>query len=460
MLFAGCDWADRWLDFAVVDAAGSVVAETRIVYTAGHDPVAEYRAFLSTFARQWRATVTGIEDTTLPFARALASSGMAVVHVDPFRAARQRAALGVAKSDRADARMLAAMVRAGSYRAPVPGSSATLALRAVARSHRAAAQERTEALHRLRAGLVRTWPAAVGAWPASVGGLRSPQALAVLAAAPGPRAASRLTRAGLADLVSQAGRVRAVDREAERLRMLFCRPVMLLDPDVEEAEAIRIRDLVAAVQDTVRRTDRLAQDMEIYYGRHPHHSVLRAVPGIGATLGAHLLAEIGDAAEQFPGGRSLAAYAGVSPVTWASGTICRVSARKASSTLLRATLHQAAFSMASHSPGAHQYYRRRRAAGDAHATALRKTARRLVLCLYHCMAARTPYDDGIAFSYDPDAPGAPDRPRRTPPLSEAQICLARGLLDADTPVSAVAKQFDVSPATIHRHVLGRRDRRP
>ncbi|MFB8352862.1 transposase [Streptomyces niveus] len=44
------------------------------------------------------------------------------------------------------------------------------------------------------------------------------------------------------------------------------------------------------------------------------------VPGIVTILGVRLLAEIGDRpVERFGSGRSLAAYAGVAPVTWASG---------------------------------------------------------------------------------------------------------------------------------------------
>lgn len=81
--------------------------------------------------------------------------------------------------------------------------------------------------------------------------------------------------------------------------------------------------------------------------------------------------------------------------------------RRASSTHLRSTLHAVAFSMVGHSPGAQAYYRRRRAAGDAHATALRKLGCKILLCLHHCMASGVPYDDAVAFGYDPAATDAP-----------------------------------------------------
>ncbi|MEV8395064.1 MULTISPECIES: transposase [unclassified Streptomyces] len=145
------------------------------------------------------------------------------------------------------------------------------------------------------------------------------------------------------------------------------------------------------------------------------------VPGIGTTLGAYLLAEVGDRpVERFGSGRFLAAYAGVAPVTWASGPTVRVAFRRASSTRLRSTLHAAAFSMTGHSAGAQRYYRLRRAAGDAHATALRKLGRKILLCLYHCTASGMPFDDAVAFGYDPAATGAPTLQRQRP-LDEMDI---------------------------------------
>ncbi|GAA1193733.1 IS110 family RNA-guided transposase [Streptomyces rhizosphaericus] len=457
MLFAGCDWSDKWLDFAVQDRTGTVLAEHRIVYATSTDPVADYLAFLTPLARRWRATITGIEDTGILFARALAASGMTVVHVDPTRAARHRSALGVAKSDRADATLIATMVRTGVHRPVVASTSESQALRVVAHAHRAAVTARTAAVHSLRAALVRIWPAAADAWPSTVGGLRSAQARTILAAVPGPRAASQLTRAQLADLLRRAGRNRNVNDEAERLHLHFRRPAMLLDPCVEEAEALRIQDLVASVDHAIRRTFHLERELTTRYGTHPFHAVTAGVPGIGSVLGAYLLAEVGDRpTERFGSGRSLAAYAGVAPITWASGSTTRVSFRRASSLHLRSILHTAAFCMAMHSPGAQDYYRRRRAVGDAHSTALRKVARRLILCLYHCMAAGVLYEDSVAFSYDPDRPDAPVLRRRKGPLSDTEIVQAREQLDGgEATVVGVARMFGVSPQTIYRHVLCR-----
>ncbi|GCD41823.1 mini-circle putative transposase for IS117 [Streptomyces paromomycinus] len=238
--------------------------------------------------------------------------------------------------------------------------------------------------------------------------------------------------------------------------MIFYRPVMLLDPGVEEAEAIRTRHLLAALDQAVQRTDTLQRELEQRYAAHPYHQLVSRIPGIGTALGAYLLAEIGDRpGQRFGSGRSLAAYAGVAPVTWASGRTARVAFRRASSTHLRSTLHAVAFSMVSHSPGAQTYYRQRRTAGDAHATALRKLGRKIILCLYHCMATGVPYDDAVAFGYNPAVADAPTL-RREKPLNEVEIVRARDMLAAPgATVTATAQALGVSQQTVYRHVLGR-----
>ncbi|MEV3898555.1 helix-turn-helix domain-containing protein [Streptomyces anulatus] len=118
-------------------------------------------------------------------------------------------------------------------------------------------------------------------------------------------------------------------------------------------------------------------------------------------------------------------------------------------------MHKAAFSMTNHSPGAEMYYRRHRTAGDAHATALRKLGRKILLCLYHCMVSGTLYDDAVAFEYDPAGANARGV-RRGKPLDEEQIVRAQDMLRAPgVTVTETAQAFGVSRQTIYRHVLDR-----
>ncbi len=55
------------------------------------------------------------------------------------------------------------------------------------------------------------------------------------------------------------------------------------------------------------------------FDRHPDAEILRSLPGLGAVLGARVLAEFGDAPDRYADARARRNYAGTSPITRASG---------------------------------------------------------------------------------------------------------------------------------------------
>lgn len=70
------------------------------------------------------------------------------------------------------------------------------------------------------------------------------------------------------------------------------------------------------------------------------------------------------------------------------------------------------------------------------------------------MSTGLPYDDSIAFDYDPEAPGAPTLQRRSL-LGPDEIGHARELLaERGATVTGVAKALDVITQTIYQHLLG------
>lgn len=241
--------------------------------------------------------------------------------------------------------------------APRPvGSPAVRAVQVLARAQTDAARRRAEALHRLRAALVTFYPAATTAWPKV--GLRHPQARAVLAAAPSPHAAARLSRARFAEVLRTAGRWRTVEDEDERLWLHFRRPALRTHPAVEEARAATVLGLLADLDHACARADDLARRAVQAFSAHPSYKTIASFPGIGDLLGSRLLGEIGDHPHRFADARALCAYAGVVPATRASGTAARISMRRTANSELRNAFYQAAFCSLTNSPGAHAFYRR------------------------------------------------------------------------------------------------------
>ncbi len=106
----------------------------------------------------------GIETDRGPWVAALVAAGYTVFAVNPLQAARFRERGGVsgAKSDAADAHVLADMVRTDSHPLrPVAGDSAEAeAIKVLARAHKTLIWERTRQAQRLRHALREYFPAA------------------------------------------------------------------------------------------------------------------------------------------------------------------------------------------------------------------------------------------------------------------------------------------------------------
>lgn len=394
---AGIDWAENWLDCAVMDREGRRLGHRRIVYVDTADPVGDFVTLLASASRQWRRIPVAIEDANNLFAEALADRGMTVVPIDPTLVARARKAATVGaetKADVSDAYLLADMVSTGRHTPRPLGPPEARVLQVLARGHTQTVRSRIRAVLHLRSALAVYFPAALHAWPRA--GLTYPQARAVLTAAPSPERAAALSRGQLADILRAAGRWRTVDDEAERLSLLFRRPALRTQPAVEEARATAVLGLLADLDHACRRAEESGAALTATFKTHPHHPIATSLPGVGDLLGARIMGEIGTL-DAYPDVRSLCAYAGVTPVTWASGTASRTSKRRAANQWLRAALHQAAFCALTRSPGIRAYYSTQRERGVAHNTTLRNVGRRLVRCLYTCLQRQEMYSEARAF---------------------------------------------------------------
>jgi transposase len=137
--------------------------------------------------------VVGIETDRGPWVAALVAAGYTVLAVNPLQAARFRDRLGVsgAKSDAADAHVLADMVRTHAHELrPVAGDSPRAeAIKVMARTHKTLIWERTRHTQRLRHALRDYFPAALAAFD----DLDAADTLELLAKAPTPAQAARLT---------------------------------------------------------------------------------------------------------------------------------------------------------------------------------------------------------------------------------------------------------------------------
>lgn len=112
----------------------------------------------------------------------------------------------------------------------------------------------------------------------------------------------------------------------------------------------------------------------------PSH--ILSIRGIGFSYGAGIIAEIGDV-NRFKSSDALLAYAGLDPSTDDSGTHDgKGKMVKRGSPYLRMYLMQTAFVMLTHNSVLHEYYKKKRNEGKAHAVALSHVAKKIVRIIY------------------------------------------------------------------------------
>src|SRR5438067_1808240 len=228
-VYCGIDWAEDHHDIAVVDRDGKLLARRRISDDAGG--LATLLALLAEHGDTAGDPVpVAIETPRGLLVACLRATGRQVYPVNPMAVARYRDRHSVSgrKSDHGDAVVLANVLRTDQdMHRPLPADSELAqAIAVLARAQQDAVWDRTQACNRLRSCLREYYPGFLAAFGAARGGIMRPEARAVLAAAPTPADAARLTAAQLRAALKKAGRSRGIDAEATRLQEAFRRPQM------------------------------------------------------------------------------------------------------------------------------------------------------------------------------------------------------------------------------------------
>jgi transposase len=179
---------------------------------------------------------------------------------------------------------------------------------------------------------------------------------------------------------------------------------------VEQALGVQLRGLIGQLDALATTLTELETHIEQAFAAHRQAPVVASFPGLGAVLGARMLAEIGDDPTRFADGRALKAFAGAAPVTRASGRSMFIHARRAKNDRLAAAGYVWALAAVRHDPDWERRYRARRAAGDRHVTALRKLFNTMLGKLHHCLTTGQTYDReraGVKPATTPEPSGPP-----------------------------------------------------
>jgi transposase len=403
MLFVGDDWAEDHHDVEVMDQAGrrlsaaklpegiAGIARLHAMIAAHLDPDADLDA-------QAEQVLIGIETDRGPWVQALIVAGYTVYAVNPLQAARYRERFSVsgAKSDPADAHLLADMVRTDHHQLRAVAGDTELAagIKVVTRTHKVLIWERTRHTLRMRSTLREYFPAALAAFE----DLDAPDTLELLGKAPDPVSAARLTTTQITAALKRARRHHR-DRRAAEIQAALRTTQLGQAPLVSAAYGVAVRAQVAILVVLNEQIALLQGQVEAHFGQHPDAEIYTSQPGLGQILGARVLAEFGDDPTRYGDTRARKNYAGTSPITRQSGKKKVVLARYVHNDRLLDALGGQAYAAISRSPGARAYYDKQRDRGLGHRAALRQLANRLVGILHGCLKTRTSYNETTAWSH-------------------------------------------------------------
>jgi len=396
-VFVGDDWAEDHHDVVLMNEAGETLASKRL--PEGIDGVARFHELVATYVEDPARVVIGIETDRGLWVEALLASGYEMYDINPYAAStyRSRHNVGGAKSDSSDAKMLADIVRTDrhNHRQIAGDSDLAGAIKLVARAHQNLIWERTRNTNRLRNNLLEFFPAALEAFD----DLGSKDALAVLAKAPTPAQAARLSISQIRSALKLGGRQRNLDTKATEIQGLLRKPHLQASDPVAAAFGATTSSAVAIVAEINKQIAILEAELANSFRQHPDTDIYLSMPGLGVILGARVLGEFGDDPERYASAKSRRNYAGTSPLTKASGKKKAVMARYVRNRRLYDAIDQWAFCSITRSPGCRQFYDHRRAQGDGHHQALRALGNRLVGYLHRAIRTGDLYNEHTAWAH-------------------------------------------------------------
>ena len=244
MLFVGDDWAEGHHDIEIVEDGGKVLVRRRL--PEGLEGVTRLHALVAAqLPDDWvdrgpeeaaGLVKVGIETDRGSWVGSLVAAGYEVFAVNPLSVARyrERHSTSGAKSDAADAHLLAEMVRLdrAHHRPVAEDTDLGEAIKLTARTHQSLIWDRSRHVARLRSTLREYFPAALLAFE----DLDAPDALELLGRAPEPDQAARLSKTAIGAALKRARRRRVEDR-ARRLQNILRAPELRQPPALQSAYA-------------------------------------------------------------------------------------------------------------------------------------------------------------------------------------------------------------------------------
>lgn len=386
-MFVGIDIAKRSHEACVIDQNGSFLVKPFKFAnsTVGFDKLL---ATLQTVFSDLSAFRFGMEATGhywLNLYCKLIEQGLCVHVINPVQSDALRGLyIRKVKNDSKDSFIIAELIRFGRYSETTLSDPDIIALRELTRQRFYLVDCISDAKCKIISLVDKIFPE----YETLFSDMFGSTSLALLENYTTPEAISEVPTDTLSDFLRQASKGRFGADKAEQIQNIARNSFGSFLFADSSAFAIRqFLEQVKLLESQVRELEEyIAETLEKF------NSQLTSIKGIGTTLAAVFVAEIGDI-NRFSSPDKLAAFAGIDPTVKQSGefTGTHNHMSKRGSPYLRRALYLAAVACNLHNPALHAVYEKKRAQGKHHNIALSAVSRKLVNIIYAVMKSGKPY---------------------------------------------------------------------
>lgn len=386
-MFVGIDIAKRSHEACVIDQNGSFLVKPFKFAnsTVGFDKLL---APLQTVFSDLSAFRFGMEATGhywLNLYCKLIEQGLCVHVINPVQSDALRGLyIRKVKNDSKDSFIIAELIRFGRYSETTLSDPDIIALRELTRQRFYLVDCISDAKRKIISLVDKIFPE----YETLFSDMFGSTSLALLENYTTPEAISEVPTDTLSDFLRQASKGRFGADKAEQIQNIARNSFGSFLFADSSAFAIRqFLEQVKLLESQVRELEEyIAETLEKF------NSQLTSIKGIGTTLAAVFVAEIGDI-NRFSSPDKLAAFAGIDPTVKQSGefTGTHNHMSKRGSPYLRRALYLAAVACNLHNPALHAVYEKKRAQGKHHNVALSAVSRKLVNIIYAVMKSGKPY---------------------------------------------------------------------
>ena len=219
------------------------------------------------------------------------------------------------------------------------------------------------------------------------GNLHLKVSYALLEKYPSAKAISSARIDGLTNLLYNNSKGRYHQDKAVQLKSLAKESVGLNNPAIE----LQIQCLIKQLRLYHKQIKEI--DLAIMTLMDLLNSPILTIPGVGYTLGAMIISEIGNI-KRFSNPSKLLAFAGLDPIVKQSGNFQADTMKisKRGSTYLRYAIYRVAFIIIYNNDTFHNYYLDKRAQGKSHRVALGHVCNKLVRVIFKVLTDETPFN--------------------------------------------------------------------